>query len=58
MQMRERDRNHYPMTADDFKGIKELLQMQSKGKFLTKGEKERVKKYAENKRKEKSNKSK
>jgi len=54
MQMRERDRNHYPMTADNFKGIKELLLMQSKGKFLTKGEKERVKKYAENKRKTKS----
>jgi hypothetical protein len=53
MEMSMRDRNHYPMTADDFKGIKELLQMQSKGKFLTKGEKERVKKYAENKRKSK-----
>ena len=32
---------------------KELLLMQSKGKFLSKQEKERVQKYADNKRKNK-----
>jgi hypothetical protein len=51
MQPRRRDRDYPRLNADDIRPIKELLLMQSKGKFLTKGEKKRVTKYAEEQRK-------
>jgi hypothetical protein len=52
MQPHPKERYHSPkLMQDDIRPIKELLLMQSKGKFLTKGEKKRVTKYAEEQRK-------
>lgn len=46
-------KRHYGNTYVQIHTTKELLVMQSKGKFLNPKEKELVKRYAENKRKQK-----
>jgi len=57
MRLQKEFRGSYYQTTAPMRPIDELLSMQSKGKFLALDEKERVQKYAEQKRKQRLNKN-